>query len=94
MTLSVHLICLQHVLRDGARRAGLSATDDPCQSSFVVSISSKFVTKSSLNSRPHHIYVAILPCEISNTFSTDSGQCPGLLRHPVETTATAAILPP
>jgi len=29
-TLSVHLICLQHVRRDPARRAGLSATADPC----------------------------------------------------------------
>jgi len=25
-----HLICLQHVRRDAARRAGLSATADPC----------------------------------------------------------------
>ena len=28
--LSVHLICLQHVRRDAARRAGSSATADPC----------------------------------------------------------------
>jgi len=30
ITLGVHLICLQHVRRDAARRAGLSATADPC----------------------------------------------------------------
>ena len=30
ITLSVHLICLQHVCRDAARRAGFSATADPC----------------------------------------------------------------
>jgi len=28
ITLGVHLICLQHVRRDAARRAGLSATTD------------------------------------------------------------------
>jgi len=31
ITLSVHLICLQHVDRDAARRAGLSATADACK---------------------------------------------------------------
>ena len=30
ITLNVHLICLQHVRRDAARRAGLSGTADPC----------------------------------------------------------------
>jgi len=30
ITLSVHLIYLPHVRRNAARRAGLSATDDPC----------------------------------------------------------------
>ena len=30
ITLSVHLICLQHVRRDAARRADLLATADPC----------------------------------------------------------------
>ena len=30
ITLSVHLTCLQHVRRYAARRAGLSATTDPC----------------------------------------------------------------
>jgi len=34
ITLSVHLICLQHVRRDAARRAGLQVTADPC--SFVM----------------------------------------------------------
>jgi len=30
ITLSVHLICLQHVRRDAARRVGLSAAAGPC----------------------------------------------------------------
>jgi len=30
ITLSVHLICLQRVRYDAARRAGMSATADPC----------------------------------------------------------------
>ena len=30
ITVSVHHICFQHVRRDAARRAGLSATADPC----------------------------------------------------------------
>jgi len=36
ITLSVHLTCLQHVRRDAARRAGLSATADPCFHKQVV----------------------------------------------------------
>jgi len=30
ITLSVHLVCLQHVRRDAARGAGFSETADPC----------------------------------------------------------------
>jgi len=30
ITLSVHLICLQHVRRDAACHMGLSVTADPC----------------------------------------------------------------
>ena len=30
ITLSVHLICLQHVCCDAVRRVGLSVTADPC----------------------------------------------------------------
>jgi len=30
MTLSIHLICLQHIRRDVAHRAGLSLTADHC----------------------------------------------------------------
>jgi len=36
--MSVHLICLQHVRRDAARRAGLSATADPCRRLRVADI--------------------------------------------------------
>jgi len=32
--LSVHFICLQHVRCNAARRAGLSATADPCSDRF------------------------------------------------------------
>jgi len=32
ITLSVHVICLQHIRPDEARRAGLSATADLCLS--------------------------------------------------------------
>ena len=40
ITLSVHLTCLQHVRLDAARRAGLSATADPCYYLLYASVAS------------------------------------------------------
>jgi len=46
----MQLICLQHVHRDAARRAGLSATADPCLITFCycVRVNQDFVSAHSL----------------------------------------------
>jgi len=54
IALSIHLVCLQHVGRDAACRAGLSVTDDSCMylcDFYVALVSSS--EGNSVNTEPH-----------------------------------------